>query len=151
MERLSSGFLAAVGPATGRWLQLMRDRQLQKFINCVRAIEVHDELPQFLALILPDYVVAERSEFDRDFFLGHWIPGITFGHIDASGMRFAVVGGDGHATRLELGKERFEFFVGDYFYLVHDWNQRLIAHSFFAELQRCYHSVYQPDCHAVGQ
>src|SRR5947208_2154903 len=119
MERLSSGFLAAVGPATGRWLQLTRDRQLQKFMNVLGAVDVHDALPQFLALILPDYVVAERSEFDRDFFLGHWIPGIALGHIHTSGMRFAVVGGDSDATRLELGKERFEFFISDHFDFVH--------------------------------
>ena len=58
---------------------------------------------------------------------------------------------DGHATRLELGKERFELFVRDYFYLVHDWNQRLIQHAFLFELQGCYHSVHQPDGHAIGQ
>ena len=123
MERLSSGFLAAVGPATGRWLQLTRDRQLQKFMNVLGAVDVHDALPQFLALILPDYVAAERSEFDRNFFLSHWIARIALGHIHASGMRFAVIRRDGHATRLELGKERFEFFISDHFDFVHDRNQ----------------------------
>src|SRR6266480_1132409 len=151
MERLSSGFLAAVGPATGRWLQLTRDRQLQKFMNVLGAVDVHDALPQFLALILPDYVAAKRDEFHGDFFLGHRIARIALGHIHTSGIRFAVIRRDGHATRLELREERFEFFVGDYFYLVHDRNQRLVQHTVLFELQGCYHSVDQPDCHAIRQ
>ena len=61
------------------------------------------------------------------------------------------VGGDGHATRLELGKERFELFVRDHFHLVHDWNERLIQHAFFAELQRRHHAVDQSGGHAIRQ
>ena len=60
------------------------DCQLQKFINCFRAIEVHDALLQFLALVLADHVAAERGEFYCDLFLGHRIARVTFRHIDAS-------------------------------------------------------------------
>ena len=66
-------------------------------------------------------------------------------------MRFAVVGGDGHAARLKLWKERFEFLIRHDFYFVHDRNQRLIAHSFFAELQRRDHAINETDRHAIGQ
>ena len=128
-----------------------RDRQLQKLINLLRAVDVHDAVPQFLALILANDVAAERGEFHRDFFLGHRIARIAFGHIDTSGMRFAIVGCDGHAARLELGKKRFELFIRDNFYLVHDWNQRLIEHPFFFELQGRYHAIHKSDSHAVRQ
>src|SRR5436190_20716335 len=101
----------------------LRDGQVQKFINVLGAVQIHGALPQLLALTLADDIAAERGELHRDFFLGHWISRITFGHIDASGMRFAVFGCDGYPTRLELGKERFEFFVGDDLDLVHDWNE----------------------------
>ena len=63
-----------------------RDRQLQQIINRLRAVDVHDAVPQFLALILANHVAAERGEFDRDFFLGHRIAWIAFWHIDTGGM-----------------------------------------------------------------
>ena len=65
-------------------------------------------------------------------------------------MRFAVVSRDSYAARLELGEQRFEFFIRDYFYLVHDRNQRLIAHPFLFKLQRGHHAIDQADCHAIG-
>jgi hypothetical protein len=57
------------------------NRQLQKFVNFRRGVDVHDALPQFFALILANGVTAERGEFHRDFFLGHWIAGIALGYI----------------------------------------------------------------------
>src|SRR6267154_6009554 len=40
-----------VGPATGRWLQLRRDRQREKFVELPDIFQVHDALSQFFALI----------------------------------------------------------------------------------------------------
>ena len=61
-----------------------RDRQFYKFINLPGGLQTHDEFLQFFALIFANDITAERGEFDRDFFLGHWIPRIALGYIDAS-------------------------------------------------------------------
>ena len=66
-------------------------------------------------------------------------------------MRLAVVGGDRHAARLKLWKERFELVVRDYFHFVHDRNQFSVEHAFFFELQRRHHAVDQSDGHAIRQ
>src|SRR5437773_1941644 len=46
--------------------------------------------------------------------------------------------------------QKFVNFIRDYFYLVHDRNQRLIAHPFLFKLQRGHHAIDQADCHAIG-
>ena len=66
-------------------------------------------------------------------------------------MRLAVIGGDGHATRLEFWKERFELLVRDHFHFVHDWNERLVEHALLAKLQRSDHAIDQSGGHAIGQ
>ena len=52
---------------------------------------------------------------------------------------------------MKLREQRFELFIRDNFYLVHDWNQRLIADAFFAELQWRDHAINETDRHAIGQ
>ena len=54
---------------------------MQKFIKLRCAVEIHDAVSQFLALIPANYVAAERGEFHGDFILGHWIAGIALGCI----------------------------------------------------------------------
>jgi hypothetical protein len=73
---------------------------------------------------LADDIAAERDEISPRFLPRSsdrpW-------NIDARGMRFAAVGRNGHAARLELGKERFELLVRDHFHLVHHLNDRLVV------------------------
>src|SRR5262249_37431552 len=57
---------------------------VQQFLNFLRAIQAHDALTQFFALLFPDHITTERGEFHRDFFLCHWIARVAFWHIDAS-------------------------------------------------------------------
>ena len=128
--------------AAGR-RHLARGGQLKESVKLLGGVDAHDELLQFLALILADHIAAERGEFHRDFILGHGIARIAFGNIDTRGMRLAVVRRDRYATRLKLRKERFELFVRDYFHFVHDWNERLVQHALFFELQRRHHPIDQ--------
>ena len=44
--------------AAGHPWQLASCRQREKFINTLRAVDVHDALPQFFALIFADHIVA---------------------------------------------------------------------------------------------
>src|SRR5207247_3763529 len=60
----------------------LRNRQCQKFINLLGAIEAHDGFLQFFALIFADHVAAERVEFHCDFLFGHRIARIALGNID---------------------------------------------------------------------
>ena len=85
-----------------REIGLTRGGQLKESVELLGGVDAHDELLQFLALILADDIAAERGEFYRDFILGHWIARIAFGNIDAGGVRLAVIGRDGHAAWLEL-------------------------------------------------
>ena len=104
--------------------QSARDRLLQQFIKLFRAVDVHDALTQFLALLFSDHVAAERREFHRDFLFGHGIARIAFRDIDARRILFSIIRRDRYSTRLKFWKERFELVVGDDFHFVHDWNQR---------------------------
>src|SRR5213078_5117216 len=117
-------------------MPVLRRGQLEEFIKRLGRVDAHDELLQLFALLLADDIAAERGEFYRDFFFGHWIARITLRNIDAGGMCLAVISCDGYATRLELGEECFELFIRDHFHLVHDWNERLVAHAFLSELKR---------------
>jgi len=85
-------------------------------------------------LILADDIATKCREFHGDFLLGHRVARIALGNIDPRGVWLAVIGGDSHTARLEFGKERFELFVRHHFHFVHDRDERLIQHAFFAEL-----------------
>ena len=49
-------------------MPVLRDRQRRKLIQLLSAIQIHDALPQFFALILADDITAQRAEFDS-----YWI------------------------------------------------------------------------------
>ena len=63
--------------------ELTRDRQPEKLINVLRAVDVHDAAPQFFALIFADHVAAECSKLHCDLIFGHRIARIAFRNIDA--------------------------------------------------------------------
>ena len=108
--------------------------QLKESAKVLGGFHAHDEASQLLALVLADHIAAQRGEFYRDLFLDHRIAWIAFGHIDTRAVRLAVISRDRHAARLKLREQRFELFIRDNFYLVHDWNQRLIADAFFGSV-----------------
>src|ERR1700738_3220650 len=60
--------------------------QFEESAKVLDCLDTHDVVLQFFALILADYVAAERGEFCRDFLLGHGIARIAFRYIDTSGM-----------------------------------------------------------------
>ena len=47
---------------------MLRDRQLQKFVELLCVFQIHDALTQFFALILADDITAQRVEVDS-----YWI------------------------------------------------------------------------------
>jgi hypothetical protein len=58
--------------------------QFKESAEVLGSLNAHNEALQLLALVFADDIAAERSEFYRDFFLGHRIPRITLGHIHTS-------------------------------------------------------------------
>src|SRR5437879_2681780 len=132
-------------------LRARRDRRREESVELRRVFQIHDAVPQFFALLFPDYIAAKRVEFHRDFFLGHWIARIAFRDIDARRMLFAVIRRDRYPTRLKFWKERFELLIRDDFHFVHDRNQRFIEHALLFELQRRHHAINESDSHTVGE
>ena len=62
------------------------DRELQKFINLLRAVDAHDALPQLFAFLFADHAAAERIEFYGDFLFGHGVARVPFGNVNTRGM-----------------------------------------------------------------
>ena len=60
--------------------------QLKESAKVLGGFNTHDEALQLFALILADDIAAQRREFYRDFFLGHWIARIALWNIDARGV-----------------------------------------------------------------
>jgi hypothetical protein len=82
-RRLSGKVCDGGTPSPARGTRaLPSDRQLQQFIKLLSGLKIHDALAQFLALIVADYIAAERVKFHRDFFFGHRIAWIGFGNIN---------------------------------------------------------------------